>query len=263
MLQVADELKRVAGRVADSSVVEDGPLLCAGGVEKSPREAAKERCVVCGIVGAGCAVESPVAEAIPPTGCGGEWRAFGRIGSDTRDLEAAQEAVDRWSKPTGMARLQGDEAGMRMLWMEFANCGEEIMCECFVECELGRKLHEKGPEFFAKATDLLEEDGQQFAGVCKECSVGDGLRKLHGEAEVRRGAARPALPGFALMWTVEAGVDLNTIEALGGAFEVCAGFRKVLSMLLRQRPTGSADADGAQRYRRFGLSLIHLWLDAS
>ena len=93
--------------------------------------------------------------------------------------------------------------------------------------------------------------------------MGDGLRKLHGEAEVRSGAARPALPGFALMWTVEAGVDLNTIEALGGAFEVCAGFRKVLSMLLRQRPAGSADADGAQRYRRFGLSLIHLWLDAS
>ena len=263
MLEVADELKRVAACVAESRVVEDDPLFCAGGVEKSLREAAKERCVVCGIVGAGCAVESPVAEAIPPTGCGGEWRAFGRIGSDTRDLEAAQEAVDRWSKPTGMARLQGDEADMRMLWMEFANCGEELVSECFVECELGRKLHEKGAELVAETADLLEEAGQQSAAVCKERGVGDDLGQFHREAEIRRCGARPAFPGFALMRPVEAGVDLNTLEALGAAFEVCAGFRKVLSMLLRQRPTGSADADGAQRYRRFGVSLIHLWLDAS
>jgi hypothetical protein len=36
-----------------------------------------------------------------------------------------------------------------------------------------------------------------------------------------------------------------------------------LSVLLRQRPAGSADVNGAQRCRRFGVSLIHLWLDAS
>jgi len=77
--------------------------------------------------------------------------------------------------------------------------------------------------------------------------VRDGLWKLDGEAEVGRGAVRPSLPGFALVRTVEAGVDFDTVEAVCASLEVCAGFGKVWSVLLRQRPSSGADSSGARR----------------
>jgi hypothetical protein len=56
-----------------------------------------------------------------------------------------------------MAWLQRDEAGVQVLWMELANCGEELLRERFVERELGRKLDEERAEFVAEAAHFLEE----------------------------------------------------------------------------------------------------------
>jgi hypothetical protein len=143
--------------VAESRVVEDDPLRRAGRVEKLIREVAKECSVVCGIVGARRAVESPVAEAGPTAWRFGERRTLGRVGGDACDLETAQQSVDRRREPAGMAWLQRDEAGVQVLWMELANCGEELLRERFVERELGRKLDEERAEFVAEAAHFLEE----------------------------------------------------------------------------------------------------------
>ena len=104
--------------------------------------------------------------------------------------------------------------------MEFAEGGEELVGYAFVEGELGWELDEEWAEFFAEAVDLVEEGLEQGAGVDELGLMRDGLGNLYGKPEVRWCCVGPALPGFEHVRAVEAGVDFDTVEALGVADEV-------------------------------------------
>ena len=83
--------------------------------------------------------------------------------------------------------------------------------------------------------------------------MGDGAGNLDGEAEVGRRGVGPALPGLAQVGAVEAGVDLDAVEAVGVALEVGelvgSGWRKGGCVVLGEGPAGSADVDVAERGR--------------
>jgi hypothetical protein len=54
---------------------------------------------------------------------------------DACDLEAAQEAVGGRGEPGAVAGFERDEAGVRGLRVELAECGEELVGEAFVVLE--------------------------------------------------------------------------------------------------------------------------------
>ena len=88
-----------------------------------------------------------------------------------------------------MARLERDEAGVRMLWMELANCGEELVREGFVEGELGRKLNEDGAELVAEAADLSKNvcsKAPQFASCAVWVMVFGSLTEKRKSGGVQR-----------------------------------------------------------------------------
>jgi hypothetical protein len=114
-----------------------------------------------------------------------------------------------------VAGLEDGQAGV-----EFAEGGEEFVGEAFVEGEGGWELDEDGAELVAETCDLVEKCLEQSAGVVELGGVGDGPGEFDGEAEVGRGGGGPALPGFAVVGAVEAGVDLYAMEAVGVAVEV-------------------------------------------
>jgi len=74
--------------VAEGSVVEDDPGF-GFGVGQFPAEGFEEGCGVWGVVGARGTVETVVVEAWVASGFGGEGRAFGWVGGDAGDFEAA------------------------------------------------------------------------------------------------------------------------------------------------------------------------------
>ena len=102
-----------------------------------------------------------------------------------------------------MTRLEGDESAVQILWMKFADGGEELMREAVVERELWRELNEYWTEFVAETAHLSEELVQQSSAVDELRGVGDGLGQFHGESEGRWCALRPSLPRLGLMLAVE------------------------------------------------------------
>lgn len=92
--------------------------------------------------------------------------------------------------------------------------------------------------------------------------VGDGLGKLSGKAEVSGSRGGPALPGFALVGAVEAGVDFDAGEPVGVTLEVSEVVgtwrREVVGVRFGEGPTGGADVDvelGRHRADRFHKDL--------
>ncbi len=114
-----------------------------------------------------------------------------------------------------MAGLEDDCAGM-----QFAQGGEELVGQAFVEGEFGRELDENRAELLAESVDGLEELEESAAGVYEFGGVGDGFGGFDGEAEIFRGGGCPAFPGGAAMGAVEAGVDFDAAEAGGVALEM-------------------------------------------
>lgn len=143
-----------------------------------------------------------------------------------------------------MAGLERDEAAVPVLWMQFAEGREEFVRETFIEGELWWKLYEQRAEFVAEPSDLLDEFVQHCSAVGELSGVRDGLWNLYGETEIGWGAGCPTLPGFQLVWTMEARINFDAVETVRAPLEVRAFCRKVLSVLLWQRPPCSADADG-------------------
>ncbi len=90
--------------------------------------------------------------------------------------------------------------------------------------------------------------------------VSDGLGEFDGEAEVIGRGCGPALPGFAQVRAVEAGVDLNAMEAVGVALEVrevgVSGRGKGGRVVLGEGPASGADVDVAEG-GRVGWSGFH------
>jgi len=83
--------------------------------------------------------------------------------------------------------------------------------------------------------------------------VGDGLGELDGEAEVGRRGGGPALPGFAQVGAVEAGVDFDAVEAVGVALKVgefgVAGCGEVVGKVFGEGPAGGADVEVGEGWR--------------
>jgi len=97
---------------------------------------------------------------------------------------------------------------------------------------------------------LVEEGLEQGATVVELGFVGDGAGKFYGEAEVGGRGGGPTLPGFAHVRAVEAGVDLDAVEAVGVALEVgelgVSGWRKGEGVVFGEGPAGGADVDVAE-----------------
>ena len=114
-------------------------------------------------------------------------------------------------------------------------------------------MDEEWAEFGAKASDLIEEGLEKRAAVMKLRSVGDGLGEFDGEAEVGGRGRSPALPGFAHVGTIEAGVDLYAEKAVSVALEVgefcVSGWRKGVGVVARKCPAGGADVDVIEQGR--------------
>ena len=108
-------------------------------------------------------------------------------------------------------------------------------------------MDEEWAEFGAEAGGLVEESLEEGSGVVELRFVGDGLGKFDGEAEVGGRGGGPALPGFAHVGAVEAGVDFDALEAMGVALEVgelgVAGRGEVGRVVFGERPAGGADVD--------------------
>ena len=160
LLKQLHQVERVGGCMAERGVIEDDPLFAALCFAQLRGQAAKESGVIGGVVSTWTSVQSPVAEAVPSAGRCGERGGLGRIGRDAGYIEAAQQAVDRRRKPACVARFQCYESAVQMLWMQLAECGEELVRESFVEGKTGRELNEERAELVAEAADLLEEIGQ-------------------------------------------------------------------------------------------------------
>ena len=92
----------------------------------------------------------------------------------------------------------------------------------------------------AEAGGFVEESLECGAAVFELGFVGDGAGEFYGEAEVGRCGGGPALPGFAHVRAVEAGVDFDAVEAVGVALEVgefCfAGRRKGVRVVFGEGP---------------------------
>ena len=73
--------------------------------------------------------------------------------------------------------------------------------------------------------------------------MSDGLGQFYGEAKFIGRGRGPALPGFALVGAVEAGVDLHAVERLCVAVEVGALGRELFGDLPGERPAGGTDAE--------------------
>ena len=88
---------------------------------------------------------------------------------------------------------------------------------------------------------------EEGAGVVELSFVSDGAREFDGEAEVGRRGDGPALPGFAHVGAVKAGVDFYAMEEVGVALEVgevgVSGWGKGVGVVLGERPAGGADVD--------------------
>lgn len=257
------ELERISGGVAERGVVEDDPALGAGACADLLGELVEEAGLVSRVVGARRAVKTPVAEAGPSSRGRGGGGGFRGIGCYARDVEAAQETVRGRREPCGIARLERDEVRVRAVRVKLANRCEELVRQAFVVLQFGWELHEERAELVTERANLLEEIVQELSAVRELRGVGDGLGELHGKAEIRRRAGGPALPCFALMGAVEAGVDLDAVEAVRAALEVRALGRKVMSVRARQSPTGGADAENLTGWMSARRSLLHLCLDAS
>jgi hypothetical protein len=100
---------------------------------------------------------------------------------------------------------------------------------------------------------LIEEGLEEGAGVVELGGVGDGLGELDGEAEVRRRGGGPALPGFALVRAMEAGVDFYAMDEVGVALEVgeflVAGGWKEVCVVAGEGPAGGADVEVVEGQR--------------
>ena len=145
-----------------------------------------------------------------------------------------------------MARLE-DGRGR----VEFAEGVEEVVGEGLVERERGWKLDEQWAELGdgtrVQAGGLIEEGLEESAGVGELGFMGDGAGHLYGEAEVIRRGGGPAFPGFTQVRAVEAGVDLDAVEAVSVALEVgevgVSGRGKRVGVLFGEGPAGGADMD--------------------
>lgn len=115
----------------------------------------------------------------------------------------------------------------------------------------GWELDEEWAEFVAEAGDLIEKGLKEGAGVAELRGVGDGFGEFDGEAEVGWRGGGPALPGFALVRAMEAGVDLDGVEAVGVALEVgevgVAGWGEVVGVVAGEGPAGGANVDAGGR----------------
>jgi hypothetical protein len=120
--------------------------------------------------------------------------------------------------------------------------------EAGVEGERRWKLDEQWAEFGdgtgVQATGLIEEGLEQRTAVGQLCGVGDRFWNFDGEAEVVGGGSGPALPGFAQVGAVEAGIDLGAAQDGGVALEVSSCGGKVVRVLRREGPASGADVEG-------------------
>ena len=88
--------------------------------------------------------------------------------------------------------------------------------------------------------------------------MGDGFGEFDGEAEVVGGGCGPALPGFAEVGAMEAGVDFDAVEGLGVALEVGAFGGEETGVWDGKGPAGGADVD-VKRYGELGEGRLHGW----
>lgn len=145
-----------------------------------------------------------------------------------------EPAIGGAREPSRMARLTHQRPSISR-----AQCGEEGLDRTRVIGQAGRQLHQHTPEFFAQATDLMHELGEQLAGFFEAVLVREQLRRFHREAERRRHARRPPLVGLALVRLIEARIDFHGVEARRVALEMRAVRREQREVFLANGPAGN------------------------
>lgn len=137
-----------------------------------------------------------------------------------------------------MPRLARDPSGGAR-----SKLAEEIVRDGLRELQLGRKLDEQRPKPVPQRMRLRQEQIHFIIAIDQLQLMGDLLWQLDREAEIKRHALSPALPGGQPMRPMEGTVDLRDAEPRCVALERAPGLRKPARNLPRNAPPGGADAN--------------------
>ena len=190
--------------------------------------------------------DAVAAEELDEFGCGEGFVA---------DFDAVTEALGGAGAGGALQADAAGEAGMVEAGEGFGfgeGAGQEVEegGEFFRgEAHLRRELPEDGTDFVAELKEAAgEEVGERLLDVFELEHVGDEARAFDGEDEARWGLLRPGAVAGGPLHGVEAAVELDGGEVLGGELELAAlrKFGRIEDAApVAVTPAGDADADFA------------------